>query len=126
KVMHEIKSKIEGKDQEQKKYACDRWIILYQIAVLREDDKKQLLQILKEDIKAYQEILFLLSPEDKRKNAKELFHNTISRLERDTETPAFFSGAGQFGHVLSVCFDLDSSDIEYQHVVEVLKKYVEK
>ena len=126
KVMHEIKSKIEGKDQEQKKYACDRWIILYQIAELREDDKKQLLQILKEDIKEYQEILFLLSPEDKRKNAKELFHNTISRLERDTETPAFFSGAGQFGHVLSVCFDLDSSDIEYQHVVEVLKKYVEK
>lgn len=125
-VMYEIKCKVEGENHEQKKYACDRWIILYQIVELHEDDKKQLLQILKKGIKEYQEILFLLSPEDKRKNAKELFNNTISGLERDVKTPDYFSGGEQFGHVLSVCLDLDPSDIEYQHVFEVLEKYVKK
>lgn len=125
-VMNEIRHKMGEEDQEQKKYACDRWIALYQIVELREDDKKQLLQILKEDEKNYREVLYFLSPEDKRKNAKEIFDNTISKLEKDAESPALFSGGTQFGEVVSVCSELDQSDIEYQHIFEVLKKYVEK
>ena len=126
KVMHEIKHVMSLEDPEQKEYACSRWIILYQIVELREEDKKQLLLILKEDVKKYREILYFLDPEDKWKNAKELFDNTISKLEQDAESPAFFSGGAQFGKVFSVFSELDSSDIEYQHVFEVLKKYVDK
>lgn len=125
-VMHEIKRVMSLEEPEQKEYACSRWIILYQILELREEDKKQLLQILKEDEKKYREILYFLNPEDKRKNAKEIFDSTISKLERDAESPAFFSGGTQFGTVFSVFSELDSSDIEYQHIFEVLKKYVEK
>lgn len=55
KVMHEIKRVMSLKDREQKEYACSRWIILYQIVELREEDKKQLLQILKEDVEKYRE-----------------------------------------------------------------------
>ena len=126
KVMYEIKCKIEGENQEQKKYACDRWIILYQIVELREKDKKQLLLILKEDVKKYREILYFLDPEDKRENAKEIFDSTISELEQDAESPAYFSGGTQFGNVFSAFSELDPSDIEYLHIFEVLKKYVEK
>ena len=116
-VMNEIRHKMGEEDQEQKKYACDRWIALYQIVELREGDKKQLLQILKEDEKNYREVLYFLSPEDKRKNAKEIFDNTISKLEKDAESPALFSGGTQFGEVVSVCSELDQSDIEYQHIL---------
>lgn len=126
KVMHEIKRVMSLKDREQKEYACSRWIILYQIVELREEDKKQLLQILKEDVEKYREILYFLNPEDKRKNAKEIFDNSISKLEQDADSPVYHSGGTQFGHVRSVCLDLDPSDIEYQHVFEVLKKYVGK
>lgn len=126
KVMYEIKRVMSLEDPEQKEYACSRWTILYQIVELREEDKKQLLLILKEDVKKYREILYFLDSEDKRKNAKEIFDNTISKLEQDAENPAYFSGGTQFGNVLSVFSELDSSDIEYQHVSEVLKKYVEK
>lgn len=126
KVMHEIKRVMSLKDREQKEYACSRWIILYQIVELREEDKKQLLQILKEDVEKYREILYFLNPEDKRKNAKEIFDNTISTLEQDAESPVYFSGGTQFGKVFSVFSELDSSDIKYQHVFEVQKKYVEK
>lgn len=126
KVMHEIKRVMSLEDPEQKEYACSRWIVLYQIVELREKDKKQLLQILKEDVKKYQEILYFLKPEDKRKNAKEIFDNTISKLEQDAERPAFFSGGTQFGEVFSVFSELDSSDVEYRYVFEVLKKYVDK
>ena len=125
-VMHEIRREIEGGNQEQKKYACDRWIILYQIVELREEDKKQLLQTLKEDVKKYREVLYFLNPDDKRENAKEIFDSTISKLEQDAESPSYFSGGIQFGNVFSVFSELDPSDIEYQHVFEVLKKYVEK
>ena len=126
KVMHEIKRVVSLEDPEQKEYACSRWIILYQIVELREEDKKQLLQILKEDVKKYQEILCFLNPKDKRKNAKEIFDNTISKLEQDAESPVYYSGGTQFGNVFSVCSELDQSDIEYQHIFEVLKKYVGK
>ncbi len=126
KVMHEIKRVILSGDSEQKEYACSRWIILYQIVDLREDDKEQLLQILKEDEKKYREVLHFLNPEDKRESAKEIFNNTISRLEQDTECLTCFTSGTQFGKVLSVFSELDSSDIEYQYVFEVLKKYVEK
>lgn len=126
KVMHEIKRVMSLEDPEQKEYACSRWIILYQIVELREEDKKQLLLILKEDVKKYREILYFLDPEDKRENAKEIFDSTISELEQDAESPAYFSGGTQFGNVFSVFSELDPSDIEYQHIFEVLKKYVEK
>lgn len=126
KVMYEIKRVMSLEDPEQKEYACSRWIILYQIVELQEEDKRQLFQTLKEDVKKYREILYFLNPEDKWKNAKEIFDNTISKLEQDAESPAFFSGGAQFGNVFSVLSELDSSDIEYQHVFDVLKKYVEK
>ena len=126
KVMHEIKRVMSLEDPEQKEYACSRWIILYQIVELREEDKKQLLLILKEDVKKYREILYFLDPEDKRENAKEIFDSTISELEQDAESPAYFSGGTQFGNVFSVFSELDPSDIEYQHIFEVLKKYVGK
>ena len=126
KVMHEIKRVMSLEDPEQKEYACSRWIILYQIVELQEEDKKQLLQILKEDVKKYREVLYFLNPDDKRENAKEIFDSTISKLEQDAESPAYFSGGTQFGNVLSVFSELDPSDIEYQHVFEVLKQYVEK
>ena len=61
--------------------------------------------------------MYFLSPEDKRKNAKEIFDNTISKLEKDAESPALFSGGTQFGEVVSVCSELDQSDIEYQHIL---------
>ena len=125
KVMQEIKRVMSSKDLEQKECACNRWIILYQIVELREDDKEQLLQILKEDKKKYQEILYFLNPE-KGENAKEIFNDTISRLKRDAESPIYYSGGIQFGNVFSVLSELNSSDIEYQHVFEVLTKYVEK
>ena len=126
KVMHEIKRVMSSEELEQKECACNRWIILYQIVEMREDDKEQLLQILKEDEKNYQEILFFLDPEDKGENAKKIFNDIISRLKRDAESPVYYSGGIQFGNVFSVCLKLDKSDIEYQHVFEVLKKYVEK
>ncbi len=125
-VMYEIRREIGRKNQKQKKYACDRWIKLYQIVELRENDKKQLLQILKEDIDDYREVLFFLNPEDKKENAKEIFDSTISILEQDAESPACFSGGKQFGSVFFVFSELDPSEIEYQHVFEVLRKYVEK
>ena len=125
-VMYEIRCKIEEKNQEQKKYACDRWIILYQIVELREEDKKQLLQILKEDKTKYREVLYFLNPDDKQENAKEIFDSTISKLEKDAESPVLFSGGNQFGEVFSIFSELNSSDVEYQHVFEVLKKYVNK
>ena len=126
KVMHEIKRVMSLEDPEQKEYACSRWIILYQIVELQEEDKKQLLQILKENVKKYREVLYFLNPDDKRENAKEIFDSTISKLEQDAESPAYFSGGTQFGNVLFVFSELDPSDIKYQHVFEVLKKYVEK
>ena len=46
KVMYEIKRVMSLEDPEQKEYACSRWIILYQIVELREEDKRQLFQIL--------------------------------------------------------------------------------
>lgn len=125
-VMYGIRNEMAGEDPERKKCACDRWIALYQIIELREGDKKQLLQILKENMKVYREILYFLNPEDKRENAKEIFNNIISGLEQDAGClDRFFSGT-QFGNVFSVLAELDSSDIEYQHIFDVLKKYVEK
>ena len=126
-VMYDIRNEIGGQDYDRKKYACNRLIMLYQVVKLRKKDKKQFLEILKKrNEKEYQTILYNLNIGDKRGSAKEIFDNTISRLEQDAENQDYFDGGEQFGNVLSVIPELDESNIDYQHVFKVLKKYVKK
>ena len=122
-TIYEIRRVMSQNDAEQRKYASNRLIILFQAVELLDEDKKFLLKTL-EDEKS--DLLCFLDDADKKISAKNILEETLNTLERHVKEAGITYGTSPFENVFRLLNDIDAESVEYLRAFRIIKNYAEK
>lgn len=124
-TLFKIKQMINEGNKEEREVAINRLVILAQIVVLNETDKKYLCDILEEDeTLENKDLLYMLDKQTYAKNLKQIFDNTLERMKRDSDTKRFSSGGNNYRDLLKNLKEIGICGICLEETFEVMKNLV--
>ncbi len=124
-VLFQIKQTINEAEKEKRKAAINRLVILAQVVILSEEDKKYLCNTLEEEATLENKsLLYMLDRQKYKQNIKEVFDDTLRRMKTDSNKQMFSSGGDNYRDLIGILNDVDIREVNLEEAFEVMKNLV--
>lgn len=124
-VLFQIKQSLSETDHDKREAAINRWVILAQIAVLNEEDKKELCnELAKEKTLENYSILYTLDKQRYMQNKTIIFDKILTRMKSDSSEATFPSEGNNYSDLIRILKDIDVNEVDFENVFEVMNNLV--
>lgn len=125
KVLFQIKQIVNEGDKEKREAAINRLLVLAQVVILSEEDKRYLCDVLEEEkTLENKSLLYMLDKQKYKKNKKEIFDDTLKRMKEDSNTQIFSVGRNNYKNLIEILKDIDVCEINLEEAFKVMKNLV--
>ena len=126
-TINEITDTLRRGDEEQKRDARNRMLVLMQIAEIEESDKETVFESIQKDNNSKKFLLHYFKKNKDIEEAKEIFNNIINTIESDAKNiGTISSGSCNYSDAIPLIDELDLSNMDFAKVFDVFKQSVEK
>lgn len=126
-TINEIIDTLRRGDEEQKRDARNRMLVLMQIAEIEESDKETVFESIQKDNNSNKFLLHYFKKNKDIEEAKAIFNNIINTIESDAKNiGTISSGSCNYSDAIPLIDELDLSNMDFAKVFDVFKQSVEK
>lgn len=124
-VLFQIKQSLSEADHDKRDAAINRWVILAQVAVLNEEDEKELCNELeKEKTLENDLILYTLDKQKYMQNKTIILDDTLTRMKSDSSDPMFPSEGNNYSNLIGILKDIDINEVDLENVFGIMTNLV--